>query len=57
MPTQAGDDASPFVDVGLQLVFLEWVDFVADEAGDGHGDSSGVVVHRSLGDECGGMLW
>lgn len=48
MPTQAGDDAGPVVGVGCELVFLERVDFVADEAGDGHGDFS-CGDERSLG--------
>ena len=40
MPTQAGDDAGPVFSVGDELVFLERVDFVADETGDGHEGSS-----------------
>ena len=56
MPAQAGDDAGPVLCVGGELGFLERVDFVADEAGDGHGDSSGVVMLRSLGGECGGCF-
>jgi hypothetical protein len=41
MPTLAGDDAGPVFSIGGELVFLERVDFVADEAGDGHDGSSG----------------
>ena len=47
MPTQAGNGAGSVVGVGRELVFLERVDFVADAAGDHHGDSSGVML-RSL---------
>lgn len=47
----AGDDARPVVGVGGEQVFLERVDLVADEAGDGQGNSLYVVMHRSLGDE------
>lgn len=54
--TQAGNDAGPLAGVGVELVFLERADFVADEASDRHGDFSGVVVQRSLGDECGGFF-
>ena len=50
MPTQPGDDARPVVGVGGELVFLERDDFVADEAGDGHGDFS-CGDERSLGVE------
>ena len=41
MPTQARNDAGPVIGVGRELVSLERVDFVADEAGDGNGGSSG----------------
>ncbi len=38
-PVLARDGACPIVGVGRELVFLEWVDFVEDEAGDGCGGS------------------
>lgn len=56
MPTQAGDDAGPFLCVGGELGFLERVDFVADEAGDGHGDSFCVLMQGSLGEEVWGCF-
>jgi hypothetical protein len=50
MPAQARDDARPVVGACGELVFLERVDFVANEAGDGLGDSLCVVMQRSLGE-------
>ncbi len=50
MSTQARNDAGPVVGVGGELVFLERVDFVADEAGDRRGDFS-CGDERSLGGE------
>ena len=41
MPAQARDDAGPFFSRGRERVFLERVDFVVDETGDGHEGSSG----------------
>lgn len=41
MPAQAGDYAGPVVGIGGELFFLERVDFVADETGDGHDGASG----------------
>ena len=49
MPAQAGDDARPVLCVGGELCFLERVDFLADEAGDGHGDSSGLLIEGVWG--------
>ena len=52
MPTQAVSDAGPVFGIGRELAFLEPVDFVADEAGDRHGDFT-CGDERSLGDESG----
>lgn len=41
MLAQTGDDASPVFGIGGESDFLERVDFVADETGDGLGGSSG----------------
>ena len=46
-PPRRGD-TSPVISVGRELVFLERVDFVADETGDRHWDSSGMVIQRNF---------